>query len=132
VSQICPGWQSEVDLQAGLYEHCPVVALQDPMLPDGQEQVIGVLTQFPEDSSQESAVHAFPSSQFLLVNEQIPEVTSHPAVTHKFAERHLAVLVHPTPGTYASLVQGLLSLQFGITASQIPVFALHLEHAPPG
>jgi len=109
-----------------------VVALQNATFPDGHEQAFGVLTQFPEDSSHESTVQGFPSSQFLLVNAHAPEFLSHEAVTHKFAEIHFAVLVHPTPGTYASLVHGLLSLQFGMTASQIPVFALHLEHAPPG
>jgi len=132
VSQTCPGWQSEVDLQAGLYEHCPLVVLQNATCPAGQEQDLGVLTQFPEDSSQESTVQGFPSSQFLLLNAQLPEVLSQDAVTHKFAETHFAVLVHPTPGIYWSLVHAFLSSQFGMIASQIPVLGLHLEQAPPG
>jgi hypothetical protein len=70
------------------------------MCPAGQEHTLGVLIQFPVEASQESSVHALPSSQFLLLNEQDPEVLSQEATTHKFADWHLGKLVHPVPGIY--------------------------------
>jgi len=81
--------QSELDLQDGKYWHCPLDALHEPVFPDGQEHVLGVFTQLPVVGSQESTVHALPSSQFLSLNWQAPEDLSQAGVTHKLLDWHL-------------------------------------------
>jgi hypothetical protein len=73
---VCAGFpsvgQSLLLAHAFLTSQMAVEGLQVPMFPEPHGQVIGVLTQAPEQREQESMVQTFPSSQFFGAVEHCP------------------------------------------------------------
>jgi hypothetical protein len=69
------------------------------------------LMQFPVWISQESAVHASPSSQFFGVLSQAPVVGLHLEMVHALSQWQTLGVFTQAPSTHLSSVHGLLSLQ---------------------